>query len=94
MASTLSRFNDASATSLMCAGRLSTPAGFPSGPNAKPNLVAMTMSPRNGASASPTSSSFVNGPYASAVSKNVTPRSTAFRMSAIISCRSPAGPYP
>jgi chromosome partitioning protein len=42
--------------------------------------------------ASPTSSSFVNGPYTSAVSKNVTPRSTALRINAIISCLSAAGP--
>jgi hypothetical protein len=34
----------------------------------------------------------VNGPYASAVSKNVTPRSTADRRSAIISFLSAAGP--
>jgi hypothetical protein len=35
-----------------------------------------------------------NGPYASAVSKKVTPRSKADRMRAIISCLSAAGPYP
>ena len=58
----------------------------------QPNFVAITTPLRNGASASPTSSSFVNGPYTSAVSKNVTPRSTAVRMSAIISCLSAAGP--
>ena len=45
----------------------------------KPNFVAMTTCSRNGARASPSSSSFVNGPYASAVSKSVTPRSTAAR---------------
>jgi len=53
-----------------------------------PNFVAMTTRSRTGARASPTSSSFVNGPYTSAVSKNVTPRSTAARRSAIISFRS------
>src|SRR5215218_3871561 len=64
---------------------------FPSESNAKPNFVTITTCSRTGASASPTSSSFANGPYASAVSKNVTPRSTA---TAIISCLSAAGPYP
>jgi hypothetical protein len=34
----------------------------------------------------------VGGPYASAVSKNVMPRSTADRIREIISCLSPAGP--
>src|SRR2546425_6037744 len=38
-------------------------------------------------------SSFVNGPYTSAVSKNVTPRSTAVRMREIISDLSAGGPY-
>ena len=42
--------------------------------------------------ASPTSSSFVNGPYISAVSKNVTPRSTAARIRLIPVCWSTAGP--
>ena len=46
----------------------------------KPNFVAIATRSRNGASASPTSSSFTYGPYASAVSNNVTPRSTAARM--------------
>src|SRR5262245_37687945 len=41
---------------------------------------------------SPTSSSFVNGPYTSAVSKKVTPRSTADRSREIISCVSLGGP--
>ena len=48
---------------------------------------------RCGTSASPTSSSLVNGPYVSAVSKNVTPRSTAFRITAMACCFSVAGPY-
>src|ERR1022692_3563131 len=39
------------------------------------------------------SSSFVNGPYTSAVSKNVTPRSTAARRRVVISCLSLGGPY-
>src|SRR6185369_15532495 len=58
-----------------------------------PNFVAITTCPLSGASASPTSSSFVNGPYTSAVSKKVTPRSTAVRSSEIISCLSLGGPY-
>ncbi len=66
---------------------------MPSGLMPKPNFVAMTTCSRKGASASPTSSSFVNGPYASAVSKSVTPRSTAARMIAIPSGRPVTGPY-
>jgi hypothetical protein len=72
----------------MCSGRLSTAVV----PSFIPNFVAMTTRSRTGASASPTSSSFVNGPYASAVSKKVTPRSTAARTSAIISLRSGGAP--
>ena len=59
-----------------------------------PNFVAITTWSRNGASASPTSSSFVNGPYASAVSNIVTPRSTAARMIAMPSCRPSPGRTP
>src|SRR5438128_11151725 len=79
----------------MCSGRLFNlfhlppSAGFAS----HPNFVAITTVPRKGARASPTSSSFVNGPYTSAVSKNVTPRSTAVRMREIISDLSAGGPY-
>ncbi len=50
---------------------------------AKPNFVAITTRSRTGASALPTISSFVKGPYTSAVSKKVTPRSTASRTSRI-----------
>ena len=57
-----------------------------------PNFVAITTWSRTGASASPTSSSLVNGPYTWAVSKNVTPRSTAVRSRSIISVLSWAGP--
>src|SRR5687767_4395107 len=46
MASTLSRLSDASATSLIWAGRLSRPRC--PGSNVNPNLVAMTTRPRNG----------------------------------------------
>jgi hypothetical protein len=57
-----------------------------------PNFVAITTPSRSGASASPTSVSFVNGPYASAVSKKVMPRSTAARSTLIPSSLSAAGP--
>jgi hypothetical protein len=46
-----------------------------------PNLVAMVTWSRTGASARPTSCSLWPKPYRSAVSKNVTPSSTALRMS-------------
>src|SRR5438067_7188866 len=95
MTSVLRRLSEASATRLMCSGRLSTPFKAPVlGSNLKPNLVAITTLSRYGARASPTSSSFANGPYASAVSKNVTPRSTAARMSEIPASLSTAGPKP
>ena len=55
----------------------------------KPNPVAIVTFRRNGASASLTSSSLMNGPHNSAVSKKV-PRSTAARVSAIISALSAA----
>ena len=42
-----------------------------------PNFVASTTSSRRPAIARPTSSSLVNGPYMSAVSRRVTPRSSA-----------------
>src|ERR1700683_3655400 len=96
MASTFSRFSDASATSLMCSGRLFSAFHLPpsAGCASHPNFVPIPTLPRNGASPSPTSSSFTSGPYTSAVSKNVTPRSTAACSSAIISCLSLAGPNP
>src|SRR5882762_7700159 len=55
MASILSRLSEASATSLMRSGRLSRPTkpGSRLGLSLKPNLVAITTCPRNGASASP-----------------------------------------
>ena len=46
----------------MCSGRLFKPRVVPSSAMSKPNLVAIATLPRYGASASPTSSSFVNGP--------------------------------
>src|SRR5512132_3054348 len=78
----------------MCSGRLERPTCRPSASNRNPNLVAMTTWSRKGARASPTSSSFTNGPYTSAVSKKVTPRSTAARITAMPCCRSTAGPRP
>ena len=51
MTSIFNLFNEASATSLMCSGRLSTPACFPSCIR-KPNFVAITTSFRKGANAS------------------------------------------
>src|SRR6476660_2534441 len=95
----LSRLSEASATCLMCPGRLSSPVCLPgsglpvSDSNLKPNFVAITTCSRTGARASPTSSSLVNGPYTSAVSKNVTPSSTADLITEIISCLSLGGPY-
>ncbi len=90
-----SRRSEPSATSLTCAGRLSTPTQVrsPVGSRSNPNFVAITTWSRTGASASPTSSSFTKGPYTSAVSKNVTPSSTASRRSETISARSGAMPY-
>src|SRR5580765_4734922 len=85
-----------STAALMCSGRLLVP--LPRSPvcglMSKPNLVAMITLSRIGASASPTSSSLANGPYASAVSNRVTPRSCAARIRWIIACLSAGGPYP
>jgi len=72
----------------MLSGRLHTPPPVtPFSSNANPNLVAIMTWSRNGSSASPTMSSFANGPYTSAVSKKVTPTSTARLMTAIASAR-------
>jgi len=60
-------------------------------PSSNPNFVAITTWPRNGASASPTISSF-SAPQICAVSKNVTPRSKAARTSPIACCLSVTGP--
>src|SRR5215472_604654 len=95
MESTLRRLSEPSTAALMCSGRLfkALQRSRSPGAGAQPNLVAITTCPRKVAKASPTSSSFVNGPYTSAVSKNATPRSTAARSREIISCLSFAGPY-
>ena len=53
------------------------PSRVPSGARSLPNLVASTTSSRRPAMARPTSCSLVNGPYMSAVSRKVTPRSRA-----------------
>lgn len=55
------RFSEPSAACRMRSGRLLRPPE-PLGLRSNPNLVAMTTSLRNGSSASPTSSSLVNGP--------------------------------
>src|SRR5215216_3001799 len=94
MVSIPSRWSEPSTAWRMCSGRLERPTCRPSWSKRNPNLVAMTTWSRKGARASPTSSSFTNGPYTSAVSKNVTPRSTAARITAMPCCRSTAGPRP
>jgi hypothetical protein len=58
-------------------GRPLMPRYAPSSPRTFPNFVATTTSSRRPRIAVPTSISFVNGPYMSAVSRNVTPRSSA-----------------
>lgn len=74
----------ASTTSRMWTGRLSKPKS-----RVKPNLVAITTSSRNPATARPTTLSFSPHPYSSAVSKKVTPRSWARRIAAMPSVSSP-----
>jgi hypothetical protein len=64
--SVFDRFSDPSATCLMCYGPLSSPICSPFAPNLNPNLAVTTTRPRKGARASPTSSSFAKGRYASA----------------------------
>ena len=61
------------------------PRNSPCSPRMFPNFVATTTSSRRPAIALPTSSSFVNGPYMSAVSRNVTPSSSARWIVAIAS---------
>ena len=55
-------------------GRLSAPVMRPASLKVNPNLVAITTFSRRPLIALPTSSSFVNGPYTSAVSKKFTPK--------------------
>src|ERR1700690_3427491 len=96
MTLTFSRLSDPSTASLVCSGRLfrlAAPGRWSLPLRSNPNLVAIATLPLKGASASPTSSSLVNGPYTSAVSKNVMPRSTAAWRRAVISFLSFGGPY-
>src|SRR5215203_233255 len=96
MWSVRSRRRELSTARRMLSGWLDTPPpSTPFSGNAKPNLVAILTWSRTGWRASPTISSLVNGPYTSAVSKKVTPWSTAFRISVIASSRDgpPVLPY-
>ena len=79
----------------MCSGRLSTPGDARRSSILKPNLVAMTTRSRlRRFSARASSSSFVYGPYTSAVSKNVTPSSMARWMVAMDSRSSRSSAVP
>ena len=71
MWSTPSRSSDASQALRTYSGRPLMPTQLPSSPRSLPNFVASTTSSRRPAIARPTSSSFVNGPYMSAVSRKV-----------------------
>ncbi len=86
--------SEPSTASRTCCGRLSTPTILPPSMR-KPNLVAITTASRRPFKARPSSSSLWNGPYTSAVSKNVTPSSIARSIVAIDSrsSRSSAVPY-
>jgi hypothetical protein len=72
-----SRRSEPSTARRMFSGRLSRGAVPPGTWEIQPNFVASTTSSRRPLMARPTSSLFVNGPYASAVSMSVTPRSSA-----------------
>ena len=76
MVSTPSRFSDPSQARRAFCGLPSTPTGV-SPSQRMANLVAMIRPSRRPLMAAPTSSSFRNGPYISAVSKKVTPSSIA-----------------
>ena len=88
MWSTPSRCSEASQAARTYSGRPLMPIRLPSSPRSLPNLVASTTSSRRPAIALPTSRSLVNGPYMSAVSRKVTPRSRARWMVAIDSASS------
>lgn len=90
MRSVRRRRSDSSTTRRMRSGLLSSP--LPGFASAKPNLVAITTLSRIGCSASPKRSSLAPAPYTSAVSKKVTPRSNAARISPMACCRSAGGP--
>src|SRR5262245_40823881 len=88
-----SRFSEVLTTSRMCSGRLLAPVIRPASSKVNPNFVAITTLSRRPLIALPTSSSFVNGPYTSAVSRKFTPRSIASCMVAIDSVSSRSVPY-
>ena len=73
------------AASRTYSGSPRTPRRSPSGPRTLPNLVASTTSSRRPTIALPTSFSLVNGPYMSAVSRKVTPSSSARSIVAVAS---------
>ena len=83
-----SRCRDASQASRTYSGRPLTPSQLPSGLRWLPNLVAITYESRLPAIALPTSTSFVNGPYTSEVSRKSTPSSRARWIVAIDSASS------
>src|SRR3954453_3806691 len=82
MWSVRSRRSESSTLERIVSGRLSVPRAWPV-ESSKPNLVAITTVSRTCSSASPTSASLSNGPYTWAVSKKVTPRSAAARITAM-----------
>ena len=77
MWSTPSRRSEASQASRTYSGRPEIPRKAPSGERRLPNLVATITWSRRSRIARPRSSSFLNGPYMSAVSKKVTPSTMA-----------------
>ena len=91
MWSTPSRSSDASQARRTYSGSPLTRMKLPSSRRWFPNLVASTTSSRRPAIARPTSRSLVNGPYMSAVSRKVIPRSSA-RCTVASDSRSSAGP--
>jgi hypothetical protein len=83
------RRRDASQALCTYSGRPLMPTRLPSGLRSLPNFVASTTSSRRPRSARPSNSSFVNGPYMSAVSRKVTPSSIARWIVEIDSVSSP-----
>ena len=80
--------SDASQAAATYSGRPLMPTHVPSSFRSLPNLVATTTSSRRLAMALPTSRSLANGPYMSAVSRNVQPSSMARWMVAMDSASS------
>src|SRR3954447_4572902 len=85
MWSTPSRSSEASQACRTYSGEPSIPSRSPFSPRLLPNFVATTTWSRGSAIARPTRRSLVNGPYMSAVSRNVTPSSRARWIVAIAS---------